>query len=512
MADTARTKKEEAEFFDSEEEFKKKVKQLADMVRGSKHFIAFTGAGISTAAGIPDFRSGVDTVLDTGAGKWARDAAVKDGVDVKPAKRRVASTLKAIPTHTHMSFVKLCERGLLKAVISQNTDGLHRRSGLPVTHLAELHGNSNLETCPTCARGYLRDYRTRSRTRIDPKSGKERKLKVKEHHTGRFCSTRDCAAAMSTKGAKKVDFELRDTIINFGETLPEKELDFAERHSVSADVCIAMGSSLTVTPAADFPKGVGKRHYRSGDKLKGLVIVNLQKTPLDKYATLRINAKCDDVTRALMAELKIDVDEWRLRRAVRLSMLKLDRPPTSYKSSTAAEEDGTAAESERDDDVRWFDFEIAAVDSDLSTPMSLFKELTFVASVSSISKYYDCKFDRTKDLLPPKKFRMRVPLSADGASADREEKSAEKEEFSMKVSFFGHYFEPELELDLSQLIDYRTCEIPSYLTLELVYNPFTRSWEAINKIEDTTAAKGDDVDGVTEEVEKMGISSAASKE
>ncbi|ETO25484.1 transcriptional regulator, Sir2 family protein [Reticulomyxa filosa] len=131
MAYTARTNAEEREYFDDEETLKKKVAQLAEFVRNSKHFIAFTGAGVSTAAGyviyflpqfwIPDFRSGkfnfflkkkdlpkkllqtkklgVNTTLETGAGKWARDAAKQKGIEVtKPAK--TTQVLKALPTFT----------------------------------------------------------------------------------------------------------------------------------------------------------------------------------------------------------------------------------------------------------------------------------------------------------------------------------------------------------------------------------------------------------------------------
>lgn len=121
MADTARSAEEEIEYFDSAKELDVKVTKLAKMIKKSKHFTAFTGAGISTSAGIPDFRSGVNTVLDTGAGAWAKAAAIKKGIDVKPKKRlNIKSTLQAIPTPTHMALVKLNQQEILKYLISQN--------------------------------------------------------------------------------------------------------------------------------------------------------------------------------------------------------------------------------------------------------------------------------------------------------------------------------------------------------------------------------------------------------
>jgi len=98
-----------------------KAKQLADLIRQSKHFIVFTGAGISTSAGIPDFRGPEGAWTLQAQGRQRTTAAV--------------STLQAIPTATHMALVELQNQGLMKYLVSQNCDGLHRRSGiLPVGH------------------------------------------------------------------------------------------------------------------------------------------------------------------------------------------------------------------------------------------------------------------------------------------------------------------------------------------------------------------------------------------
>ena len=148
MASSAHsTEEEKKEYFDPEDVLEQKITRLAEIIKKSKHFIAFTGAGISTSAGVPDFRSGVNTVLETGPGAWEK-AALK--INAKP--RRTVPMLQAIPTPTHMSLVQLERSGLLKFLISQNVDGLHRRSAFPPEKLAELHGNTNLEVCKKCGK------------------------------------------------------------------------------------------------------------------------------------------------------------------------------------------------------------------------------------------------------------------------------------------------------------------------------------------------------------------------
>ena len=99
----------------------------------------------------------MNTVLSTGPGVWelmAHDASRSKEAAIKPI-------LQALPSPSHMAMVKLHEEGLVKFTISQNVDGLHRRSGLPGDQLAELHGNTNLETCQQCGRQFFRDFETR---------------------------------------------------------------------------------------------------------------------------------------------------------------------------------------------------------------------------------------------------------------------------------------------------------------------------------------------------------------
>ena len=103
-----------------------------------------------------------------------------------------------------MSIVKLHQEGLVSLTVSQNVDGLHRRSNVDPKFLAELHGNTNLERCKKCGHEYMRDYRTRTSKRVF------------NHETGRKCDDPKCRGV------------LLDSIVNFGEDLPEHELDKAE--------------------------------------------------------------------------------------------------------------------------------------------------------------------------------------------------------------------------------------------------------------------------------------------
>jgi NAD-dependent SIR2 family protein deacetylase len=120
---------------------------------------AFTGAGISTSAGIPDYRSGMGTVLKTGPGCWEKAA---NKAKANQGKKVMNTPIqKAIPTPTHMALVKLMNEGYLKHLISQNIDGLHRKSGIPKDNISEVHGNTNLEICTKCGTDYLRDFRVR---------------------------------------------------------------------------------------------------------------------------------------------------------------------------------------------------------------------------------------------------------------------------------------------------------------------------------------------------------------
>ena len=190
-----------------------------------------------------------------------------------------------------MALVELFEKNHLKYVVSQNVDGLHRKSGIPAANLSELHGNTNLEICEECGREYMRDTRVRNAQ------------KVKDHRTGRKCESTGCNGF------------LKDTIINFGEALNSTVLSLGEHNCMTADVCLSMGSSLRVSPANTFPEQCA---MNGGN----LVICNLQATPLDHLAALVIHAKCDTVMELLMKKLNYQIPAWQMKKRLEVSLIE----------------------------------------------------------------------------------------------------------------------------------------------------------------------------------------------
>lgn len=276
MADTAHLD-ELTEYRDDEATLDAKVAALADMVRASQHTVAFTGAGISTSADIPDFRgpNGVWTCQ-------AQNRECPEGVEMT----------QAMPTFCHMTLVEMLKRGDLSFVISQNVDGLHRRSGVVSEALAELHGNLYLEVCwaKGCGKEYMRTFDVSARVNGTDCAECRRRVPHFCHCTGREC---ECGAA------------LKDSIIHFKENLPMQALEAGFDHAEKSELMIVLGSSLRVSPACEMPKVAKQRGAK-------LVVVNLQATPLDDKSDLRINGETDTVMRKLAAALGIEVGEFDL--------------------------------------------------------------------------------------------------------------------------------------------------------------------------------------------------------
>ncbi|XP_041525140.1 NAD-dependent protein deacetylase sirtuin-6 isoform X5 [Microtus oregoni] len=183
------------EIFDPPEELERKVWELARLMWQSSSVVFHTGAGISTASGIPDFRGphGVWTMEERGL-------APKFDTTFESAR----------PSKTHMALVQLERRGFLSFLVSQNVDGLHVRSGFPRDKLAELHGNMFVEECPKCKTQYVRDT-------VVGTMG----LKA----TGRLCTVAKARGLRACRG------ELRDTILDWEDSLPDRDLMLADEAS-----------------------------------------------------------------------------------------------------------------------------------------------------------------------------------------------------------------------------------------------------------------------------------------
>ncbi|KAF2966454.1 hypothetical protein GQX73_g7091 [Xylaria multiplex] len=235
MADSA-PKVAEAEREEPADVLDEKVDALVKLIQKSKHFIVCTGAGVSTSAGIADFRGP--------NGVWTLRAQGKQAHNRK-------STLQTIPTPTHMALVELQNHGILSYLINFRAVSTYKKS-------------------------------------------------IHDHRTGRNCAI--CGGI------------LLDTIINFGENLFEEPLRLARKHAATADLCLVLGSSLTVSPSNEIPETVGRRR---GAKL---IICNLQSTPIDHLTSIRIFTKTDNLLTRVMAKLDLPIPSFILRRRLAIQI------------------------------------------------------------------------------------------------------------------------------------------------------------------------------------------------
>src|SRR6478736_1642942 len=247
------------------------IDQLQELVDGARVIVPFTGAGISTECGIPDFRSP--------GGLWTKNRPIpydeflaSKEMRNESWRRRFAMEDKfatARPGRGHMALASLYRSGKTPGVVTQNIDNLHQDSGIAPEHVVELHGNTTYATCLDCA------------TRYELPWVKQRY----EAANGRAPSCPDCNGHIKT------------ATVSFGQSMPEAAMRRAEELTLSADLFIAIGSSLVVWPAAGFPLMAKRNGAR-------LVIINREATEFDDVADLVVRHDIGAVLEPFIAPIR----------------------------------------------------------------------------------------------------------------------------------------------------------------------------------------------------------------
>lgn len=237
------------------------IAALRRMLEAARRAVVFTGAGISTESGIPDFRSptGIWARMkpimfqDYLASAAARQEAWRRRFEGDPVMRA------AEPNRGHRAVARLVREGKVSAVVTQNIDGLHQASGVPERQVIELHGNSTYAHCLDCGERYEID-----------------ELRAAFERDGEVHDCRACGGLIKT------------ATISFGQSMPEAAMLRAEREILACDLCLVLGSSLVVYPAAGFPEAAKRNGAR-------LAIVNNEPTGLDPIADLVVHRGIGDV-------------------------------------------------------------------------------------------------------------------------------------------------------------------------------------------------------------------------
>jgi NAD-dependent deacetylase len=247
------------------------INALANLIIEARKIVVFTGAGISTESGIPDFRSP--------GGIWSRydpeEFTIQRFLSSSEARRmhwkmftEAGLTAEAEPNPTHYAITELYQLGKLDCIITQNVDNLHQKAGIPQDKVFELHGNMQHAVCLSCHK------------RFPMKETLQRLKEGEEIPDCPYCH-----------GILKPDAVL------FGEALPQATLKQATRHSQICDLLIVIGSTLVVYPAAYIPMYAKE----AGAKL---AIINLSETPLDHYAAIVIRDKASKTISRVMEKVR----------------------------------------------------------------------------------------------------------------------------------------------------------------------------------------------------------------
>jgi len=226
------------------------LEEFAGAIRESREIVVFTGAGISTESGIPDFRSP--------GGIWSRYRPVSFQEFISSEESRVEAWKRRLETYAvdqnakpnigHYFVQALDAKGKLIGLITQNVDGLHSKAGVPDEKIVELHGSNRKVLCLKCEREYNPD-------------------EVIQKLVGDFASPKcDVCGGI-----------LKSATVSFGQPMPETAMRQAQEWTEQAEIFIVMGSSLQVQPAASFPV-VAQRNGAA------LAIINREPGPLDEIA------------------------------------------------------------------------------------------------------------------------------------------------------------------------------------------------------------------------------------
>jgi NAD-dependent deacetylase len=242
--------------------FEKRVHIAAELISNSKYLVIFTGAGISTESGLPDYR-GPD-------GLWTR----RDK-GLPPPKMPKWSSVE--PNDAHKAIVELQNISKMKFLISQNVDNLHLKSGIREDIIAEFHGNMEIMRCLDCDKKFKKDGFWDERKwgkgyRTDPV--REGQPKCPE------CGGR-----------------IISSIVNFGDPIWGKEITESFNHSKLADVFVVVGSTLTVSPANLCPEYALHNHA-------DLIIINNQPTPFDRAAIVVFRENAGETLSSILKEIK----------------------------------------------------------------------------------------------------------------------------------------------------------------------------------------------------------------
>jgi len=273
---------------------------LLEQYKGS--CIVHVGAGLSTAAGIPDFRgkngvwtkklrntqsnstshslNDLDDQIDT---KVPQIATVKKETD-DDKKDLIKPFDETVPTFSHLALGELCRQGYVGYIISQNVDGLFLKSNLERKYISELHGNFYLDECTICRSRFIRSTASES-------------MRLQKSH--RRCPRGDGLSGKPCKGF------LRDTILDWESPIPHNELRLAQREAKRCKLHLCIGTSMQLRPSKDLVCNPERNKHSK------LVVINLQPTQLDTRANLVINFYADEIFRRLVGELALEVSPYR---------------------------------------------------------------------------------------------------------------------------------------------------------------------------------------------------------